>query len=536
MMRAAGTLRGESKRWHSLSTESIVPYQLARLRQFLKQQVLPFHPFYGPRFRELGLDAESFRTLADLERLPLTTKADVAPTKELPDRPRDFVLQPTPESLRASLPLGRKLGLATTRLIHGAEAVRQQLSLEYRPVQVYFTTGRTSLPTSFFMTRYDLGILDEAGRRIAEVATVDPAVDRIVSMFPYAPHLAFWQVQSVGVASGTFVLQTGGGKVMGSDGILRAIRKVRPSFLAGIPGYVYHLVRDAVEAGEDLSFVRRIFLGGDRVAPGFREKLIELLGRGGAREPRIVSVLGFTEAKKCWTECPGGPQYGFHTYPDLDLFEIVDPDTGKSLPDHETGELVYTPLDSRGTLVLRYRTGDIVAGGIMRERCAGCGRTVPRFGSDLSRRSNIKDFSLTKIKGALVNLNAMVDLLNGHAGIDEWQLVIRKRNNDPFEIDELALALALAAGHAEDRVVADIEKQLVSNFELRPSVVEVLPRAELLRRTGMETQLKENRILDLREPAPKPAAPPSAAAAVTVATTSESAKSSTSKRVPAKGK
>lgn len=471
---------------------------MAKLRRFLREQVLPFHPFYRSVFADREIEVDGLRRYADLSQIPLSSKADVAPDAEVPDRPKQFVLQPTPETLRAALPLGKKLRLLVAKWREGAEEVRRRVGLEYRPVQAFFTTGRTALPTSFFMSRYDLQILEEVGARIGEINEVDPAEDRLVSFFPYAPHLAFWQVQAVGVGCGAFMLQTGGGKAMGTDGILRAIEKIRPSFLCGIPGYTYHLLREGVEDGRDFSSVRRLFLGGDRVTPAYRTKLCELLREGGAKDPRVVSVLGFTEARKCWTECTGGEEYGFHTYPDLEIFEMIDPDTGQPVPDGETGEMVYTPLDGRGSIILRYRTGDIVEGGMTRERCPGCGRTVPRFSSNLSRRSNLTDFSLTKIKGTLVNLNVLSDLLTGDRDVDEWQLVIRKKNDDPFDVDELVLFLALAGEADEDEIVPGLVRRITEAAEVRPSRVEVLSRAELLDMIGMETQLKEKRMVDLR--------------------------------------
>ncbi|MFQ5653801.1 MAG: phenylacetate--CoA ligase family protein [Planctomycetota bacterium] len=485
-------------RWDTLERPEQERLQIARLREFLRRQLLPFHPFYRELFQREGIDPEGIRSIADLAAIPFTDKSKVAPTEDDPDRPRSFVLQPTEETLRGSLPLGRKLALGWRRLVRGAAAVKKELGREYRPVQVFFTTGRTALPTSFFLTPYDLRILEIAGGRIAEVVGVDPGRDRLVSLFPYAPHLAFWQVQAVGVASGTFSLQTGGGKVMGSEGILRAISKVRPSTICGIPGYVYHLLRQAVEARQDLSSIEKVFLGGDRIVGGFREKLVEILKEGGAREPRIFSVLGFTESRKCWAECSGGEDTGFHTYPDLEIFEVVDPESGEPVPDGETGELVYTPIDGRGSLVLRYRTGDIVNGGITREPCPACGRTVPRFSSDLSRSSNVTDFALTKIKGSLVNLNLFADILSGHGGVDEWQLVIQKRNNDPYDIDELVLAIAPASGVDPEELTRTLGRHLMDALEVRPTVIRVLKREEILELIGMETQLKESRIIDLR--------------------------------------
>jgi len=66
---------------------------------------------------------------------------------------------------------------------------------------VFFTTGRSALPTAFVLTRYDLRILEEVGRRILEVAAIDSSEDKIVNCFPYAPHLAFWQVYYAGIGA-----------------------------------------------------------------------------------------------------------------------------------------------------------------------------------------------------------------------------------------------------------------------------------------------------------------------------------------------
>ena len=505
--------------WDQLSAAEQIEQQLGRLRRFLRTQVIPYHPYYRELFERESIDPDSIRTLRDLEKIPFSHKGLVAPTAECPDQPRSFVLQPTPELLRAHLPLGRKLGLLWLKLRKGEAAVKKELGREYRPLQVFFTTGRTALPTSFVLSGYDLDLLETAGGRIAEVVGIDPAEDTVLSLFPYAPHLAFWQVQAVAVASSAFCLQTGGGKVMGTEGILRALGKIRPSILCGIPGFVYHVVRNAVEESIDLSRVRTVFLGGDRIMGGFREKLCDLLRRGGATAPRVLSVFGFTEARRCWAECrDGGEGTGLHTYPDLDIFEVVDPDSGETLPEGEAGELVYTAIDGRASVVLRYRTGDIVNGGITRDRCPACGRMVPRLSSDLGRASNNVDFALTKIKGVLVNLNVLADIMNGHAGVDEWQLVIRKRNDDPFEIDEMVVSLSTTGPNPEQQeVVADLRRRIFDAIELRPTEFELVDRDEILERLGMETRLKENRFVDLRPDGASPPSAPGAAASESAA-------------------
>ena len=163
--------------------------------------------------------------------------------------------------------------------------------------------------------------------------------------------------------------------------------------------------------------------------------------------------------------------------------------------------MVYTPLDGRGSLILRYRTGDLINGGMTHEPCPACGRTVPRFSSDLSRASNKTDMSLTKIKGTLVNLNVITDLLTDSPLVDEWQVVLSKKNNDPFEVDELHISVSLRDGVESGVAPETLAGQIQEASEVRPSSVVLVERQEMLQRLGMETQLKESRVVDLRDSA-----------------------------------
>ncbi len=490
-----------SDKWDSMSPEEIREEQGRKLHRYIKEQLVPFSPYYSKLFKEHGIDPDSIRSVDDLDKIPFSSKNEIAPTSEAPNRPRDFVLQPNPELIRAHWGLGKKLPLLAKKLFLGKESVVRDLSVEYRPVSVFFTTGRSALPTAFTLTRYDLDLLQEVGRRILEVAKVNFEEDRILNIFPFAPHLAFWQVYYAGLGGTVFTLNTGGGKVMGSEGILQAIEKIKPAYLVGIPGYIYHLLRKAHEAKMDLSFLKGLALGGDQVTPAYRQRVKDILTNMGSTSPRVVSVLGFTEARKCWAECEGEADAGFHTYPDLEIMEIVDPDTGKPVGPGETGELVYTNLDGRGTSVLRYRTGDLIIGGMTYEQCPHCGRSAPRIASQLERVSNMKNFQLSKVKGTLVNLNMIKDMLDSYPLIEEWQLVIRKKDGDEFGMDELLLNLAVSSTTTPEnaeKVAKEVEEQIFKASEVRINEVKILPLAEVLDLLGMETQLKEKRIVDLR--------------------------------------
>ena len=182
----------------------------------------------------------------------------------------------------------------------------------------------------------------------------------------------------------------------------------------------------------------------------------------------------------------------------MGIFEVIDPITLKVLPPNTTGELVYTPLDARGTVVLRYRTGDIAEGGIQVGRCPGCGALVPRISSKLSRVSNVHDLNLSKVKGTLVNLNSFQDLLYNHPDIEEWQVEIRKKNDDPFDNDVLLVNIAIKEGIDKESFKTHISDDIQESLEVCPNEVNILPLDDLLKRLGMENELKEKRIIDAR--------------------------------------
>jgi phenylacetate-CoA ligase len=489
-----------SDRWDRTSLAEQRSFQGQRLRAYLRNQVVPFSPHYRRKFAEWKLDPDDFRTLDDLRRIPFTTKQDLLPGPENPKGPLDFVLAPTPELIRTALPKGEMLRMAARRLRFGEDGLKKRLTTEYAPASVIFTTGRSSGSVPFFISLYDQDILIEAGKRITAVLDLVPGKDRTVSLFPYAPHLAFWQVAYCGMGTGTLTLNTGGGRVMPTEKLLGAIEQFKATCVVGMPGFFYHLLRRAVAEGRDFSSVRTVALGGENVSSGLKRKIVDTMQLVGAKDVRVASVLGFTESRMCWTECAHGERTGFHTYPDLSIFEIIDPADGRVLGEGETGELVYTGIDGRGSVVLRYRTGDVIDGGLVEsEPCPGCRRRIPRIMSNLQRVSNVKELEISKVKGTLVNMNSLSELFSGDSEIEEWQLEIRKRNDDPFDVDEIVLRCALKGREDPEGFKRRIQEDVYARSEIHVNEVKVEPLADMLRRIGMETLTKEERIVDRRK-------------------------------------
>jgi phenylacetate-coenzyme A ligase PaaK-like adenylate-forming protein len=235
-----------------------------------------------------------------------------------------------------------------------------------------------------------------------------------------------------------------------------------------------------------------------------RHKLRMLAAQLGATHIDVLRTYGFTEAKLAWAECPfheDAGSAGYHVHPDLALIEIVDPKTGEPRAEGEPGEIVFTPLNARGSVVLRYRTGDCIDGGLFYEPCPFCGSTVPRLVGEISRNSEVREMRLEKLKGTLVDFNHLEHVLDNAEHVGTWQLEIRKVHNDPLELDELILHVEKSDDTNDDRLRIALNARFASDTEFHPNRIEFHSTEEMRCIQGVGTQLKEQRVVDHRPPA-----------------------------------
>ena len=197
--------------------------------------------------------------------------------------------------------------------------------------------------------------------------------------------------------------------------------------------------------------------------------------------------------------CPpkGEDPSGFHLYPDLAFVEIIDPETGKRVPDETPGEIVFTPLNARGSVILRYRTGDISEGGITYKPCPHCGRKCPRLLGKISRVSDIKRLQLGKLKGTLVDFNTLEHALDDTESVGAWQAELRKENDDPLGLDEVHIHL-VAMDASEDELRVTITHQLRDKTELSPNSIQFHSWQQMRQLQGVGKELKELKIIDNR--------------------------------------
>lgn len=483
-----------TREWDSLDERSLRELQLRKLRRYLGREVLPFSKHYRDLFAEHGIAADDLREWSDLARLPFTSKRDLLGPRGEPMPTRDFVIAPDEDKLR------RRPSTIARALLTGPTRAKQKLADEYRPLLMTSTTGRSSDPVPFFYTNHDLENLKLTGRRMMEICE-SKAEYRHLNMFPYAPHLAFWQMHYAGIGFTTFCLSSGGGKVMGTEGNVRMLGKVKPNAVIGMPTFIYHVLAEAVKAGLRVDTLKKVVLGGEKVPAGMRRKLRALCAELGSTSVDVMATYGFTEAKMAWPECPainGGEPSGYHLYPDLGIIEVIDPDSGEPVADGEPGEIVFTPLDSRGSMVIRYRTGDQISGGLVFDRCTYCGRQTPRLIGRISRVSDIRRLNIDKIKGTLVNFNELEHILDDMDEIGAWQIEIRKRNDDPLQSDELVVHIDPALTADRESLRGRVENRFLKATEIRPNRIEFHDAETLRDLQGVGVAMKEEKVVDHR--------------------------------------
>jgi phenylacetate-CoA ligase len=492
--------------WDHLPPKQYLAAQDQHLTRYLREQVYPYSPYYHELFDYQRIKPGVLRNVKDISCIPFTTKADIAPLPEDPDVPRSLILQPTPE-LHGQTSFGFRSKHRLMQLTQGKKGYAAIMYSEYLPVHLHFTIGRTALPTPISYTQYDLTRLREAGRRIFELLELRRK-DMLINAFPFGPHLAYWMTYFAAEAAGVPALHTGGGPTLGTSRVLDAIEKLKGTVLTAIPSYAYHLLRIAVQEGRDLSALRTIILGGERLPGALKERMLELLPRVGAEDVAIASTYGFTEGRVAWSECRASAlskdkSSGYHLFPDMEIMEIVDAESGKRLGEGEDGEIVYTSLEWRGSVLLRFRTGDLAKGGIDYDPCPHCGRSLPRLAAEITRSSDYKEFELAKLKGTLVDLNAFYPLLSGHKDILEWQLEMRKHNDDPYDLDELILHISPAEGISRKFLEKELRELLQRETEVAPTRIVFHTLAKLLQRLGLETEGLEKRFVDERPAIPE---------------------------------
>ena len=370
------------------------------------------HAYYRERWAKAGIDEStirSIRTIDDLERLPLTPKHD---------------LMADPEAFRLHCP---------------------ELPLHERALwEVNYTTGSTGEPTPLYVTTHDYHAYLHQARRVAEISGITDR-DILANLFPLtqAAMGAFSRSAANAYASGAAVVGALTGAPHGDfnvhrglDDAVRLVERHRATVLWGVTSYVRRVIMRAAELQADFCSVRMCGVTGEASTPAMREDMRRRLRELGAVKPVIFDRYGSTESGGL-AQCH--EDFDWHNpAPEVVFHEVVDPTTGRRLPDGERGALAITHLNRRGTTLIRYLVGDIVS--LAHDACPHCGRIGDRVVPPIVRTKD-----LLKVKGMLINPTALLEAVQTVPGVDEYQVVLAKVDRtDPFSMDEMIVRVASA--------------------------------------------------------------------------------------------
>lgn len=433
--------------------------QNANLRRMI--ELCANHQEYCKRvLKQEGLKASDFKTVDDLEKLPLLHKLDYM--KE-------------PDIFRLKL---------------GEASVYERILWD-----IAYTSGTTSgTPTPFYNTTHDFyGILVQS-RRSVEIEGVTPN-DIIANAYPLTawPTGAFMTAYRSAMILGAPIVFTLTGTPYPEFAVhtslekaMRIVERSRATVIWGVASFVRRLIIEAKEKGADFTSVRMVILSGEPLPDAMRNDIKEHMKSVGIKDPIVRNRYGFTEIQGSLLECSEGA--GNHNpAPDLYFFEIVDEKTGKRLPDGERGLIILTHLNRRGTVLLRFVVGDVTS--LAHEICPHCKRNGERV-----IFSPVRTQELVKIKGMLINPDLLKDEILSTSGVEEYQIIFSKENpKDPFSMDQLIVRLAIK-GEDRERIAKEIVRKVHTAIAVRP-VVQFANKDEIY---DAARAMKSSRIIDLR--------------------------------------
>lgn len=392
----------------------------AAIKTFQEQQLVKTlgyvsknSPYYKRLFANQNISVSDIKTLEDLQKLPVTTKADL---QEFND---DFLCVP-----------------------------------QHEVIDYATTSGTLGDPVTFGMTDADLERLayneaisfDCAGIKAGDVVQLMTTIDRrFMAGLAYFLGLRKMKVGVIRVGAGIPELQWD------------SIRKYKPTHLITVPSFLLKLIEYAETHGIDYNnsgIKGAICIGESLRNQDFsKNTLAKKITR--KWNIQLYSTYASTEMSTAFTECEHAN--GGHHHPELIIVETLD-DNNQPVKDGEAGELAFTTLGIEAMPLIRFKTGDIVK--LHHEPC-GCGRKTLRVGPVIGRKQQ-----MIKYKGTTLYPPAMTDVLAGFSNIESH--IIEIYTND-LGTDEIVIKLAVK--EQTEEFLHEIKDHFRAKLRVTPKIV-----------------------------------------------------------------
>lgn len=368
------------------SRDEIIALQVARLKTTLHHAYKNV-PFYKRQFDEAGVHPDDLHQLSDLAKFPFTVKND----------------------LRDHYPFG-------------LFAVPKE-----KLVRIHGSSGTTGKPIVVGYTKADIDMWAEVTARSIRAAGVRPGMMVHVA-YGYGLFTGGLGAHYGAERLGCTVIPMSGGM---TERQVQLINDFQPDAIMVTPSYMLVLQDGFQKAGLDprkTSLKYGIF-GAEPWTNAMRNQIEQGFDLDATDIYGLSEVIGPGVAQECVETKDGLHIWEDHFYP-----EIIDPETGKVLPDGEKGELVFTSLTKEAFPIIRYRTRDLT------RLLAGTARPGMR--------------RMEKITGR-----------------NDDMIILRGVNLFPSQIEEILLSLRFCSGHYQLELVhRGLMDELIIHAEANESV------------------------------------------------------------------
>ena len=389
--------------------------------------------YYGKKYKELGIEA--ITSQEDFENLPFSSKED----------------------LRNAYPLG-------IQAVPDEEVVR-----------IHSSSGTTGKPVIIPYTAKDVDDWAVMFARCYETAGVTP-LDRVQITPGYGLWTAGIGFQAGAEKLGAMTIPMGPGN---TDKQLQMMIDLGATVLTATSSYALLLAEEIDKRGiGDKIHLKKGIFGSERWSEKKREYIREKLGI------ELYDIYGLTEIYGPGIGISCDAQCGMHYWDDYIYIEIIDPKTGKPVPDGQEGEIVITTLVKEGAPLIRFRTHDISR--IIPGECP-CGRKYPRLDIIKGRSDD-----MFKVHGVNMFPSQVEELLSLVDGVSS-EYSINIAHDEPRNKDVMLVTV-----EAEGRV--DFERTGLRIKELFKSRIGVTPKITVVPvGTLPRSEKKTQRVIDHRE-------------------------------------
>ena len=420
----------------NLTKEKIKDIQLKGLKWTL-QHALGNSSLYQRKYKKAGISVDDVKRLSDIEKLPFLDKEDLQ---------RDYPL--------------------ALKSVDDKDVVR-----------IHASSGTTGKRKVMCYTQNDIDVWADMFARCYELAGLTQN-DRVHIAVGYGLWTAGAGFQLGCERFGAMAVPMG---PVNTDMHLEMLVDMKSTVFCSTASMALLMAEEIKKRGLRSEIaLKKIILGAERHSDAMIARIKELTG-----VDEIYDIYGLTELYGPGTGLDCSCHEGIHFWNDLFIYEIIDPETLKPVPDGEEGELVITSLKKEASPLIRYRTHDITR--IIPGECS-CGLSFPRHGRIMGRSDDMFIYRAVNIYPSHIDLIlSSIDKVGS-----EYQIHLDRREDGR---DMMTIRVERGEGISSDddkTLAATISNKIRSRLLVRADV-EITAYNELPR-----TQKKSKRVFDHR--------------------------------------